>query len=90
MSVDSRRWRAAAENGCSMPRLWRRRVLYLMYPLESVFRGTGGGVECVVVRREREMGGRDARMVEDRPRLSKVVLGMESIRESSDNALALL
>ena len=87
-SVDSRRWRDAAENGC-MPRLWRKRVLYLMYPLESVLRGTGGGV-VVVVRRESEKGGRDARVVEDRPRLSKVVLGMESVRESSDNTLALL
>lgn len=89
MSVDSRRWRDAAENGC-MPRLWRRRVLYLMYPLESVLRGTGGGVVAVVERRESDMGRRDARMVDDRPRLSKVVLGMESVLESSDSALALL
>ena len=89
MSVDSRRWRDAAEYGC-MPRLWRRRGLYLMYPLESVLRGTGGGIVCVVVRRESETGARDARTVEDRPTLIKVVLGMESVRESSDNALALL
>ena len=73
-----------------MPRLWRKRVLYLMYPLESVLRGTGGGVVAVVERRESDMGRRDARMVEDRPRLSKVVLGMESVLESSDSALALL
>ena len=89
MSVDSRHWRDAGANDC-MPRLWRRRVLYLMYPLESVLRGTGGGVLRMVVRREAEKGGRDARMVEYRPRLSKVVLGMESVRESSDNARALL
>ena len=61
-----------------------------MYPLESVLRGTGGGMVPMVVRRETEMGGRDARMLEYRPRLSKVVLGMESVRESSDNARALL
>ena len=61
-----------------------------MYPLESVLRGTGGGIVCVVVRRESETGARDARTVEDRPTLIKVVLGMESVRESSDNALALL
>lgn len=73
-----------------MPRLWRRRVLCLMYPLEGVLRGTGGGMENMVVRREDEIGGRDAPMVDDRPRLSKVVLGMESVHESMDNARALL
>lgn len=73
-----------------MPRLRRRRALYLMYPLERVLRGTGGGLVRMVVRRENELGARDARMVEDRPRLSKVVLGMESVLESSGNVRALL
>jgi len=85
MSVDPR-WRAADEKGC-MPRLWRSRELYLMYPFESVLRGTWGGIERMVVRRDDEKG---TRMVEDRPRLSKVVLGMESVGESSDIARALL
>lgn len=60
-----------------------------MYPLESVLCGTGGGIERMVVRRE-ESGARDPPMVEDRPRLSNVVLGMESVRERTDNSRALL
>lgn len=72
-----------------MPRLWCRRVLCLTYPLESVLCGIGGGGESMVVRRD-EMGRRDALMVEVRPILSMVVLGMESVGESSDIARALL
>ena len=87
--MDSRHGKDVAEKG-GTPRLWRKRVLCLTYPLESVLGVTGGGTESMVVRRDDEIGGRDALMVEDRSRLSKVVLGMESIREGEDNTRALL
>jgi len=44
----------------------------------------------MLVRREAEKGGRDVLIVGDRPRSRSVVLGMESGRENSGNARALL
>jgi hypothetical protein len=74
-----------------MPELWRRRGLDLMYPLESVLRGTGGGMERMVVRRENENGGWDVPVEGVRPMISrKVVLGIESVREGIANVRASL